>query len=70
MFVPFSLPKSIQRRVKALKKLQFESTKIEAEFYKEVHELECKYAARYDNVFQKVSYVAPVDPLPQTHGER
>ena len=49
-----SLPKSVQRRIKALKKLQFETTKIEAEFYEEIHKLECKFAERYTPVFKKV----------------
>lgn len=42
-----SLPKVVKRRLKALKKLQFEMIKIESKFYEEVHELECKYAAQY-----------------------
>lgn len=42
-----SLPKVVKRRIKALKKLQFEMTKIEAKFYEEVHQLECKYATQY-----------------------
>ena len=29
--------------------------KIESEFYKDVHELECKYAAKYGPIFDKVS---------------
>ncbi|XP_052268685.1 nucleosome assembly protein 1-like 1 isoform X2 [Dreissena polymorpha] len=48
-----SLPKSVKRRIKALKKLQFEATKIEAEFYREVHRLECQYAAKYLPLFEK-----------------
>ncbi|XP_033753359.1 nucleosome assembly protein 1-like 1 isoform X1 [Pecten maximus] len=48
-----SLPKSVKRRIKALKKLQFEAAKIEAEFYKEVHDLECKYASLYTPLFDK-----------------
>lgn len=48
-----SLPKSVRRRLKALKKLQFESSKIEGDFYKEVHELECRYAAKYAPLFDK-----------------
>lgn len=48
-----SLPKSVKRRLKALKKIQFESSKIEGDFYKEVHELECKYAAKYAPMFDK-----------------
>lgn len=48
-----SLPKAVKRRLKALKKLQFEATKIEAEFYREVHKLECDYALRYGPLFEK-----------------
>lgn len=53
-FSIYSLPKSVKRRIKALKKLQFDSSKIEGDFYKEVHELECKYAAKYTPLFEKV----------------
>lgn len=52
-----SLPKAVKRRIKALKKLQFEATKIEAEFYREVHRLECEYAAKYSPLFDKRSTV-------------
>jgi len=38
-----SLPPQVKRRIKSLKKLQLEATKLEAKFYEEVHELECKY---------------------------
>ncbi|KAL3288789.1 hypothetical protein HHI36_003223 [Cryptolaemus montrouzieri] len=38
-----NLPPSVKRRVKALERFLFETTNIEAKFYKEVHELECKY---------------------------
>ena len=50
-----SLPKVVKRRLKALKKLQFDMIKIEAEFYKEVHELECRYATKYAPLFDRVS---------------
>lgn len=33
--------------MKALKKLQVEACKIESEFYREVHALECRYAPRF-----------------------
>ncbi|XP_071452696.1 nucleosome assembly protein 1-like 1-B [Hetaerina americana] len=36
-------PPSVKRRIKALKRLQFESVKIESKFHAEVHALECKY---------------------------
>ncbi|GAA6083967.1 nucleosome assembly protein 1-like 4b isoform X1 [Tachysurus ichikawai] len=48
-----SLPLSIRRRVNALKNLQVKSAHIEAKFYKEVHELERKYAALYQPLFDK-----------------
>merc|ERR1712154_13492 len=48
-----SLPKPVKRRIKALKKLQNEVINLEALFYKEVHELECKYAAQYAPLFDK-----------------
>lgn len=48
-----SLPKAVKRRLKALKKLQFENIKIESEFYKEVHDLECTYQAKYRALLDK-----------------
>jgi len=48
-----SLPKPVKRRIKALKKLQLETTKIEANFFQEVHALECKYAKLYQPLYDK-----------------
>lgn len=48
------LPKVVKRRVHALKRLQVQSASIEAKFYEEVHELERKYAALYQPLFEKV----------------
>ncbi|XP_022240989.1 nucleosome assembly protein 1-like 1 isoform X2 [Limulus polyphemus] len=48
-----SLPKTVKRRIKALKKLQLECTRLEAKFYEEVHILECKYADLYTPIFEK-----------------
>ncbi len=48
-----SLPKVVKRRIKSLKKLQFEMIKIESKFYEEVHELECKYAEKYGPLFER-----------------
>merc|ERR1712212_817583 len=50
-----SLPKSIKRRIHALKNIQVATHKIEAKFYEEVHELERKYAALYQPLFDKRS---------------
>lgn len=49
-----SLPKVVKRRVNALKNLQVKCAHIEAKFYEEVHELERKYAALYQPLFDKV----------------
>lgn len=48
-----NLPKSVKRRIKALKKLQYETTKVEAEFYEELHKLECKFAEKYAPFYNK-----------------
>ncbi|VEN64759.1 unnamed protein product [Callosobruchus maculatus] len=47
------LPPAVKRRIKALKKLQLDCTKIEAEFFKEVHALECKYHQKYVPLYEK-----------------
>jgi len=47
------LPPEVRKRVKALKKIQVEITKIEAKFYEEMHELECKYLPMYLPHFEK-----------------
>lgn len=49
-----SLPKVVKRRINALKNLQVKCAHIEAKFYEEVHELERKYAALYQPLFDKV----------------
>ena len=48
-----SLPAPVKRRLKALKKLQFEATKIEAKFYEEIHALEVKYHEQYVPLYEK-----------------
>jgi len=48
-----SLPPQVKRRLKSLKKLQLEATKIEANFYQEVHNLEIKYDKLYNPLYQK-----------------
>merc|ERR1719147_560795 len=47
-----SLPAPVKRRLKALKKIQLETTKIEAKFYEEVHKLECKYHMQYTPFYE------------------
>merc|ERR1712241_199687 len=52
-----SLPAPVKRRLKALKKIQLESTKIEAKFYEEVHKFECKYHEMYLPLYEKRSKI-------------
>lgn len=47
------LPPVVKRRVKALKRLQLDLTNIEAKFFKEVHDLECKYHRLYVPLYEK-----------------
>ena len=51
----FSLPKDVQRRIKALKKLQSEIIDVESDFYKDMHKLEIKYAQKYTALSEKVN---------------
>lgn len=51
-----ALSPSVKRRLKALKRLQYETTKIEAKFYEEYHALEMKYQAMYQPFRDKVRY--------------
>ena len=48
-----SIPPEVRRRVNALKNLQKSSTKLEAEFYKEVQLLEAKYNKLYQSHYKK-----------------
>ena len=40
-------------RVKALKKVQFETIKVEEEYYKEIHANDLKYQKHYDEINAK-----------------
>lgn len=53
-FIIISLPGPIKRRVRALKKLQYETLKIDSEFYKELFALEVKYDVQHQQIFSKV----------------
>ena len=60
-----SLPAPVKKRLKALKKIQFESTKIEAQFYQEVHLLECKYHKTFEPLYNKRSTIIKGDYEPK-----
>merc|ERR1712025_1188428 len=59
-----SLPAPVKKRLKALKKIQFESTKIEAQFYEEVHLLECKNHQKFEPLYAKRSTITKGDYEP------
>lgn len=59
-----TLPAAVQRRIKALKKIQLDTTNVEAEFFKEVHALECKYQALYEPLFEKRALITKGDYEP------
>merc|ERR1711994_456552 len=60
-----SLPAPVKRRLKALKKIQLETTKIEAKFYEEVHKLECKYHLQYSPFYEKRAQITKGDYEPK-----
>merc|ERR1719219_1954505 len=59
-----SLSAPVKRRLKSLKKIQLESTKIEAKFYEEVHKLECKYHEMYKPLYEQRSKITKGDYEP------
>ena len=48
-----SLPEGVKRRVSALKNRQVKCAQMEAKLYKEVHDLERKYASLRQPLFDK-----------------
>jgi len=60
-----SLPPPVKRRLKALKKVQLETTKIEAKFYEEVHKLECKYHQLCTPLYEKRAQITKGDYEPK-----
>ncbi|KAM5185305.1 nucleosome assembly protein 1-like 4 isoform 1-T5 [Callospermophilus lateralis] len=69
-----TLPRAVKRRINALKQLQVRCAHIEAKFYEEVHDLERKYAALYQPLFDKrrefiTGDVEPTDAESEWHSE-
>uniref|UniRef100_A0A7M4FHR8 Nucleosome assembly protein 1 like 4 n=1 Tax=Crocodylus porosus TaxID=8502 RepID=A0A7M4FHR8_CROPO len=69
-----TLPKAVKRRIDALKQLQVQCAHIEAKFYEEVHDLERKYAALYEPLFDKrrefiTGEAEPTDAESEWHSE-
>ncbi|XP_060033273.1 nucleosome assembly protein 1-like 4 isoform X2 [Erinaceus europaeus] len=69
-----TLPRAVKRRISALKQLQVKCAHIEAKFYEEVHDLERKYAALYQPLFDKrrefiTGAAEPTDAESEWHSE-
>ncbi|XP_070620833.1 nucleosome assembly protein 1-like 4 isoform X4 [Erythrolamprus reginae] len=69
-----TLPKAVKRRIDALKQLQVKCAHIEAKFYEEVHDLERKYAALYQPLFDKrrdfvIGNTEPTEAEAEWHSE-
>jgi len=47
------LPPVVQGRLKALKNLQLETIKAEADYYRDVHQLDVKYQEKYNEIHEK-----------------
>lgn len=47
------LPSVVKKRVRALRKLQVQTTNLEAEFHQQVYELERKYQKKHEEIFLK-----------------
>lgn len=62
------LPLAVKQRVKALKNLQAQHAQVEARFYKDLHDLEKKYGAFYQTLFDKRSEIVNAIHEP-TEGE-
>jgi len=52
-----SLQPDVRRRVLALKMIQTKSINIEAEFYRKVHDMECEFAKRFKDLFDRRSQI-------------
>ena len=52
-----TLPRNVQRRIQALKKLQFQYNEVEAEFMKEISRLEQQYQEKFHPILHKRSEI-------------
>ena len=48
-----SYPPEVKKRIKALKRLQFETQELEAQFYLDVQQLEAKYQKLYQPLYDR-----------------
>merc|ERR1711915_797900 len=56
-----ALPVVVKNRVKALKKLQFQTVNVETEYYREIHALDVKYQKQFDAINLKRASVIKGD---------
>ena len=55
---------NLQKKVNALKNIQLDMIKIEAKFFDDLHELECKYAKMYEPYYEKRKQIVIGDYQP------
>lgn len=60
-----TLPEQLQNRITALKNLQLEHLKLEAEFFEEVYNLEKKYQEKYQPLFEKRKVIVTGEVEPE-----
>lgn len=58
------LPPAIRKRVNAIKNIQLQTTKIEADFFKQVHKLEIEYSQKYAPLYLKRALIVAGDVEP------
>jgi len=59
-----NLPSPVKRRVRALKKLQLDILKVEADFFREMNELEREFECKYQPLFEKRRNILTGDSEP------
>ena len=53
-FINCRLPAEVKRRLKALKKIQYDIFNVEAEFYQRVREVEYEFQSKYEKYYEMV----------------
>lgn len=59
-----NLPEKVKRRIRALKKIQYNCLNLELKFYEEVHQLELKYHKQYSPLYEKRGTIVSGDYEP------
>ena len=60
----YNLPSNLQMRIGALKKLQFDAMKVEADFHMKVYQMEVNYQDQFNEIYKKRSEIINGDLIP------